>query len=298
MHRSLALAIVTATLIATSFSSQAAQVEGLQMPVWVERAGTRLPVRTGMALVESDVVETGKGGRLLIQLADGSFVKLGEDARLALMSLREGDTEPGVLTGLLNVVRGAFRYTAGGLGRMTRRDIQVNVASTTIGIRGTDVWGRSKDGGSTVCLIEGKVTLTHPARGEFSMDQPLSFFVAPREGEPKPVGPVDPEKLKQWSAETEFDLGRGVLLPSGSWIVQLGAHDNEVIARKIEQRLLADGIPVDFTTIELKKRTYHRLRVSGFDTREDAKHFANKMKGQPGIPNTWVTCNIPGSACK
>ena len=298
MRRNLALLFVTVTLIFTAFTSLAAQVEGLQMPAWVERGGIRLPVRTGMALVESDLVETGKGGRLLIQLADGSFVKLGESARLALMSLREGDTEQGVLTGLLNVVRGAFRYTAGGLGRMTRRDIQVNVASTTIGIRGTDVWGRSQDGGSTVCLIEGKVTLTHPARGEFVMDQPLSFFVAPRAGEPKPVGPVDPEKLKQWSAETEFDLGRGVLLPSGSWIVQLGAHDNEATARKIEQRLLAAGIPVDFTTIELKKRTYHRLRVSGFDTKEDAKYFADKMKRQPGIPATWVTCNIPGSSCK
>ena len=131
MHRSLALLIVTATLICTSFSSLAAQVEGLQMPVWVECAGVRQPVRSGMALVESDVVETGKGGRLLIQLADGSFVKLGENARLALMSLREGDTEQGVLTGLLNVVRGAFRYTASGLGRMTRRDIQVNVANLT-----------------------------------------------------------------------------------------------------------------------------------------------------------------------
>ena len=298
MHRIVAFLLVPACLLSFSLSAFAAQIEGLQLPAWVERDGERLPARAGMALAESDVVETGKSGRLLIQLVDGSFVRLGEDARLALTSLHEGESGQSALTGVLNVVKGAFRYTAVGLGRILRRDIQVNVASTTIGIRGTDVWGRSKDGGSTVCLIEGKVTLKHPARGEFVMDQPLSFFVAPPAGEPKPVGPVDPEKLKQWAAETDLDLGRGVLLPGGGWIVQLGAHDKETTARKIEKRLLAEGIPVEFTTVQLKNRTYHRLRVSGFDTQEDAKYFAAKLKGRPGIPNPWVTCNIPGSSCK
>ena len=298
MRRAILLIAVAAALLLPAFASLAAQVDGLQMPAWVERAGERLPARAGMALAEADVVETGKGGRLIIQLADGSFVKLGEEARLALTALREEDGPQGALTGLLNVVKGAFRYTAGTLGRMARRDIQVNIAGTTLGIRGTDVWGRSKDGGATVCLIEGKITLKHPARGEFSMDLPLSFFVAPRDGEPQPVGPVDPEKLKQWVVETELDLGRGVMLPGGGWIVQLGSHNSEAAARKIEKRLLGDGIPVEFTSVQLKDRTFHRLRVSNFDTQQDARYFADKVRGQPGIPRPWVTCNIPGSSCQ
>jgi len=89
-----------------------------------------------------------------------------------------------------------------------------------------------------------------------------------------------------------------VILPGGGWIVQLGSHKNEATARKIEGRLLADGIPVEFTTVQLKDRTFHRLRVSGFDGQQDAKYFADKVRGQPGIPNPWVTCNIPGSSCK
>jgi len=298
MRRAILQLAVAAAFLLPAFASLAAQVDGLQMPAWVERAGERVPLRAGMELVEADVVETGKGGRLIIQLADGSFVKLGEEARLALLSLSEEEGPQGALTGLLNVMKGAFRYTAGTLGRMLRRDIQVNIASTTLGIRGTDVWGRSQDGGATVCLIEGQITLNHPARGEFIMDQPLSFFVAPRDGEPQPVGPVDPEKLRQWSAETELDLGHGVILPGGGWIVQLGSHPSEATARKIEKRLLDAGVPVEFTTVQLKDRTFHRLRVSNFDTQQDAKNFADKMRGQPGIPKPWVTCNIPGSSCK
>lgn len=288
---------VIALLLFIPLSVFAAEIEGLQPPAWLERAGQKQPLRPGMVLRESDVVETGKGGRLLIALADGSFVKLGEQAQLSLESLKEHDAQDGVLRGLFEVLKGAFRYTAGAAAHLRQRDLQVQIATTTVGIRGTDVWGRSQDGGATVCLIEGRIRVQNPARGEFEMDQPLSFFVAPREGEPQPVVPVDPEKLKQWSAETDLALGHGVLLPGGGWIVQLGSHADEASARAVAKQLLDSGVPVELTTVQLKSRTFYRLRVSGFDTQQDARTFADSIRGWPGIPKPWVTCSIPGSRC-
>jgi hypothetical protein len=298
MRRAILPFVLTSALLLPTYTSLAAQVDGLQSPVWVEHAGQRQPVRAGMPLAESDVVETGKGGRLIILLADGSFVKLGEETRLALTALREEAEPQSALTGLFNVEKGVIRYTADTLGRMTRRDLQIQVANTTLAIHGTDVWGRSKDNEATVCLIEGKITLTQPGLAEISMDQPLTCFTAPHDGTPQPVAPVDPEKFKQWSAETDLDLGHGVILQGGGWIVQLGSHNNEATAHKIEARLLADGIPVEFTTVQLKDRTFHRLRVGNFDTQQDANYFADKLRGQPGIPKPWVTCSIPGSSCQ
>jgi hypothetical protein len=298
MRRAILLFALASALLLPTYTSLAAQVDGLQIPAWVEHAGIRQPARAGMPLAAADIVETGKGGRLIIQLADGSFVKLGEEMRLALTVLREEDEPQSTLTGLFDVVKGAFRYTADTLGRMARRDLQVQVANTTLAIHGTDLWGRNKEGEATVCLLEGKITLSQPQLAELSMDQPQTFLVAPHDGEPQPVAPVDPEMLKQWLAETELNLGRGVILPGGGWVVQLGSHNNEATARKIEARLLADGIPVEFTTVQLKDRTFHRLRVSNFDTQQDAKYFADKLRGQPGIPKPWVTCSIPGSSCQ
>jgi hypothetical protein len=284
--------------IALPLPAQAAQVVGLQTPAWLKRDGQPLPLRPDTTLKESDVVETGRGGRLFIQLADGSIVKLGENARLAIESLKENEAQGNALTALFNVAQGAFRYTASTLGRAFKRDIEMRVVTTTIGIRGTDVWGKSRDGSATVCLLEGRITLTHPARGEFVLDQPLSFFVAPRDGEPHPVALADPGKLVRWSAETELDLGHGVLLPGGGWIVQLGSHASEASARTTERQLLDAGIPVELTTVQLKDRTFYRLRVSGFDTQRDAKFFADRVKGRPGIPKPWVTCEIPGRSCQ
>jgi len=276
----------------------AAQIEGLQPPAWIEHAGQLQPARPGMTVGAPDMLSTGKGGRLLIRLADGSFVKLGAGARLSLESLQEETTTGGVFRGVLNVLRGAFRYTAGTLAHSFQRDLQVRLLTTTVGIRGTDVWGRSEDGGVTVCLIEGKVSVRHPAREELMLDKPLEFFVAPKDAPPKPVGKIDPAKLKQWAAATDLSLGQGVILPGGSWIVQLSSHQNEQTARRIEARLLKDGIPVEFTTVQLRDRTFHRLQVIGFDTQQDARTFVDRIQGIPGIGKPFVTCNIPGTTCR
>src|SRR5262245_11123308 len=77
----LVLALLAVPALAGTFT-----VEGLASPAWVERAGTgeRLPLQVGMALDNKDRVQTGRGSRALLRMADGSAVKLGEDAVLAL----------------------------------------------------------------------------------------------------------------------------------------------------------------------------------------------------------------------
>jgi len=279
-------------------AAHAAQVDGLQPPAWLQQAGKKQPLTPGMALSEADTVETGKHGKALIRLADGSFLRLGENARLELGRLQEEITPGGTIRGLLRIRQGAFRYTAGPISPNLHRELELQIATTTVGIRSTDVWARSRDGAATVCLIEGKLSVRHPARAEFVMDQPRSCFVAPAKDEPKPVGPVDPDQLKSWTAETELDLGQGVLLPGGGWIVELNSDTSEATARATEKRLLERGVPVERTTVQLRDRTFYRLRVSGFDTREDARAFAARLKGQPGTPKPSVTCNIPGSSCQ
>lgn len=292
------LFLTTVVSLFVASPAHAAQVEGLQAPAWLERAGQKQPLRPGMTLTEADVIETGQGGRALLLLADGSLVKLGEQTQLAFERLDEARVRDGVLRGVLEVKRGAIRYTTDASGRAVDRIVELRAATTTLVVRVADVWARNRDGVSTVCLIEGRVTLRHPARGEFEVDQPASFFVAPRDGEPQPVAPVAPDDLRQWSEETELTLGRGVLLPGGGWIVQLGSHQDEAAARQAERRLRDAGMPVEFTTVQLKDQTFYRLRIAGFDTQQDAKTFAAALGAQRGQPAPWVTCNIPGSSCQ
>src|SRR4029450_12246062 len=114
-------------------------VEGVASPAWVERAGTgeRVPLAVGMALDNRDRIETGRGSRALLKLADGSGVKLGEDAVLVLndLSERQGKRARRIVTASLDVVRGAFRFTTGVFGkRQADRNITIKVATVTAGI--------------------------------------------------------------------------------------------------------------------------------------------------------------------
>jgi hypothetical protein len=65
-----------------------AVVESLQLPVWVEHNGIRAALAPGMILSGSDTVATGAGARILIRMADGSHIKLGENATLRMTDLR------------------------------------------------------------------------------------------------------------------------------------------------------------------------------------------------------------------
>ena len=181
-----------------------ATVAGVQTPAWVERAGARAPLRPGETLSSSDVLETGKDGRVHVALPDGSTLKLGQEARIALEQLIPPETPEGLFRGTLNVLRGAFRYTTNKVARVNqRREVNIQIASITVAIRGTDIWGRSNNEADLVCLIEGHIRVDHAGNAAMPMDTPLSFFVAPKNAAPRPIAAVDPAKLQTWAAETE-----------------------------------------------------------------------------------------------
>ncbi|MFQ5807214.1 MAG: ABC transporter permease subunit, partial [Phycisphaerae bacterium] len=134
-----------------------------------------------------------------------SVVKLGPDAELKLQALKPAAASGGLFEGLLDVVKGAFRFTTTLLSRSHRRSLDVRIANVTAGIRGTDVWGKAAADKDIVCLIEGEVTVTRGDDPVITMSDPLTFYVAPRGRPPLPVGPVDPEQLQRWAQETDIE---------------------------------------------------------------------------------------------
>ena len=181
----LACAITAPTVLAIDRAY--ATIDSVQMPAWVERNGVRQPLAPGKVLQNRDRVLTGADGRVLIQLAEGSAVKLGENAQLDLNAL--GRRENSVFTAALDVARGAFRLTTGIFSSLRQqRAINVRIATITAGIRGTDLWGMSNAERDLVCLLEGHITVFHPLDQGREMSEALSFYVAPQGAAPDPIG--------------------------------------------------------------------------------------------------------------
>jgi hypothetical protein len=109
------------------------------------------------------------GARAYLMLAEGSRVKLGEAARFGLhtRSMQPQKT----FRGALDVIAGAFRFTTGKLKKSVPRDVAIRVGTATIGIRGTDVWGKTDKDGDLVALLEGKHRITRAGQAT-EMSQP------------------------------------------------------------------------------------------------------------------------------
>ena len=289
-------AFLTALLMLAVSSALAATranivVEGVQMPAWVEHAsGARDPLALGMALGNKDRVYTGPGSRALLRLADGSLIKLGENGVLALDDLGQRKINlKDVVTASLDVVSGAFRFTTQVLSRFRgERDVRVRISTITAGIRGTDLWGKADPARDIVCLIEGDITVAR-ANDAFTMNQPMSFYIAPKHEPPLPVAPVSQQQLDEWAVETEITAGAGALRQGGRWKVTLAEANTQDDALRIYDRLRDAGYAAEIRPVKSADGQIYRVRIAHLPSRQEAQALAGKLRGRLGVAEPKVS---------
>jgi hypothetical protein len=258
-------------------------VEGIQLPAWVSRDGKRQPLVIGAELRSNDEVSTGAGSRLLLRLADGSTVKLGENGRLQLADVvrRRKDN---FLGATLKVLEGAFRFTTeAALKARTTRDIVVRFPTVTAGIRGTDIWGKNLGDREVVVLIEGHITVTRAGDAPVEMKEPLTYLQAPREGAAS-VEPVPAEQLQAWAAETEIGSGQGAVRKGGRWKLYLGRFERQADALALYDALRRDGYPARIRPEPHEGGQRYRVRIAGFADENEANVLGARLKSAyPGV---------------
>ena len=280
MHFRICMAAAVGVLLAAPVHAATLTVEGMASPAWVERAGTaeRVPLEVGMALRNQDRVVTGDGSRALLRLADGSAVKLGENALLNLDGLAEkqDDRARKLITASLDVARGAFRFTTDLFAKQQAgRDVKIRVATVTAGIRGTDIWGKSDERRDLVCLIEGKVEVSRGSDAPVTLDQPLDFYVAPRDGSAPTKARVDQRQLDAWAAETELGMAAGAVRRGGRFRVDVSASVDQQTTLRDYDTLRQGGFPA---VIQALKGPQYRVRIVNIPTRKDAQALVEKLK--------------------
>lgn len=271
---------VVALLCSAAALSQAAPdavVEGIQLPAWVSRDGKRQPLVIGSELRSNDEVATGGNSRLLLRLADGSAVKLGENGRLQLSDVVQRRKE-NFLGATLRVLEGAFRFTtSAALKSRTSRDIVIQFPTLTAGIRGTDIWGKNLGDREVVVLIEGKISVTRTGDQPVEMKDPLTYLQAPKEGAAT-VEPVPMEQLKLWAAETEIAEGQGALRIDGKWKLYLGSFERQADALALYDSLRRDGYPARIRPQPREGGQLYRVRIAGFPSEQEATALGARLK--------------------
>jgi len=261
-------------------STPLAMVEAVQLSASVLRGGVSTPLAPGMELGSRDQVRTGPRSRVVLRTADGSTVKLGEQGSFFLDNARMREDK--VFEAAMRIAEGAFRFTTEALEKFGgRREVNITVKTVTAGIRGTDLWGKSTSDSQIVCLIAGTIEVTSPGERPFTMDRPLSFYAL--EGElSRAIATVPPDRFREWAAETETQPGRGVSRRGGKWKIAI-ASDKYNDALKIYDELRKAGYPAEIVPSRVGEKRVYGVRLSNFETREDAEFVADSLKRRAGF---------------
>ncbi len=99
---------------------------------------------------------------------------------------------------------------------------------------------------------------------------------------PEPSAP----KPEQRVAAPKKDVGPNP--GKGRYTIQLASLELASQAEKMSNRLVKRGFPAYFYDVEVKGKTYYRVRCGRFGTRKEALDFVKKLKSEAGI-NGFVT---------
>lgn len=264
-------------------------VTAVQSPAWVTKGDRTVPLAPGMQLADGDRLRTGAGGRVYIALPEHSTVKMGEQTELATSTMdMTQDQEGSLFKGALHILKGVFRFTTSLIGRHRRRQVDIQVGVETIGIRGTDVWGRAAADGDLVALLEGKAEMRMPGHPMMKMDQPMHYMMMPKQGRMQMNMPVTHDKLLDWAAQTDVQAGSGVLESGRHWVVALISSIDDRDTLRLKQTLADAGYPSIDTTVTVRGRQWHRLVIRQVASYRDARALADRLGKAYPLMSPWV----------
>ncbi|MFH1872086.1 MAG: FecR family protein [Pseudomonadota bacterium] len=281
LSRVFAVVAVLASLFpAPVLAAAAATVEAVQAPAWRDRNGISVPLAAGMELKSGDVLRTGPGARAYVMLAEGSRVKLGEAAQLGIhtRSLRPEK----FFRGALDILTGPFRFTTGRLKKTLPRELAIRVGTATIGIRGTDLWGRTDHDGDLVALLEGRIEITRAGQTT-ELAQPLTYYDAPR-GQAVTVKALDPEVFRKLARQTEILVGDGASRSGGKWRVLAATAAGEEEALELYDRVRDAGFAARVKPRAAEGGGWrYDVLLAGFASADEAAVAAARLTAATGL---------------
>lgn len=130
---------LTLGLSAAYAQDPAGKVTFLEGEAWVQQGLARNPLDAGSIVYTGDQIRTGDDSNVYMTFLDETFFALGPEASMNIDSYDERDEAETSFAA--SILKGAFRFVSGLLGRKEPDKFKVQLTVGTIGIRGTHVAG-------------------------------------------------------------------------------------------------------------------------------------------------------------
>jgi uncharacterized membrane protein YgcG len=123
-------------------------------------SATPRTLRLGDEVRQGDTVSTGANSSLVLKFDDGEVAALTQNSRMTITAYQY---QPEARTGnvLLSLINGGMRAITGLIGRSQPERVAYRAATTTIGIRGTDIDVATDGTNVAVTVNDGVITFTY-----------------------------------------------------------------------------------------------------------------------------------------
>ena len=261
-------------------------VTAVQPPAWKEQDGIKTALFPGDTISSENIIYSGKNSRVLLGISEGSVIELGAETNALLDSAPK--TKDLITSAAISILKGAFRYTAGLLSNNRKRDIKISLSTSTIGIRGTDLWGRSTDNEDFVVLIEGDIVINHESTKQVRMREPQSVYTAYAQSQPEPLSKIEVPELLKLAAETALNPNKATLYTDGAYSVVVASSIDTTEAKNLQKKYLEQGYPVENYAVKISGINAIRSQINGFRSWKDANRFRQQISDELDIEKAWV----------
>lgn len=272
-----------------SFTTHAQiKVKSLQPPAWKQDQKQRTALFPGDVIDTNTMIITGDNARVQLALPEGSIIELGENTRTKAPVAK---TKPSIFEASIDMLIGAFRFTTAKVAKQRQRNILINLPSSTIGIRGTDLWGRSSKDSDFVVLIEGDIEIEHDSSQTVRLQTPATVYEAPAGGSPKAVRTIQTPELLSLAAETALIPTRSVMTNSTAYTLIIGSFMETQHATTLANSLHKKGFPASLEPVRVDDIDYTRVVFEGFDDLDVARKFSDELYKADFISSSWIIKN-------
>jgi len=160
MKRTIAVLFALLALLCAELAFASAVVTSSTGAVQV-RTGTApsRPLRTGDRVNQGDTVNTGPTSSVVLKFDDGQVAALTSNSSMTVTAYQY-NAQAGSGSVLLSLITGGMRAITGLIGKNTPDRVSYRAATSTIGIRGTDVTIVTVAGNVVVSVTEGSISFT------------------------------------------------------------------------------------------------------------------------------------------
>ncbi len=133
----------------------------------------------------------------------------------------------------------------------------------------------------------GPATGTAPAAGSAPEAAPATVVAKPAPIQVKRApAPAAKHAVKKKTVTASLD--KSALAAKKPWAINVASFPNRDGALKLSKALNASGYNAYVTVFELKGRTWNRVRVGFYDTRETATQVGNYIRKKYRVQDPWV----------